>query len=77
MLDVGCGEGYVTSYIKKNNKVKIKGIDLNKDMVVRAKKMDPSINFDVGSIYDLKFKSATFDTVLSNEVWNCSKHSVT
>jgi len=69
ILDVGCGEGYTTKImIKKFPKVKFVACDLEKSMVEIAKRTNPEIKIYERSVYELKFKSNSFDVVVMNEV---------
>lgn len=69
VLDVGCGEGYVTNHIKKyKNNIKIEALDFSREIIQIAGIMHPQIRFSQGSIYSLPFKDNTFDLVVANEV---------
>lgn len=68
ILDVGCGEGYLTKFLDSNNDLKIIGIDVGEDVIKRAKEMNPGLKFEKGSIYNLKYKDESFDCVIANEV---------
>lgn len=68
-LDVGCGEGHLTSHVKKRfSPVEIKGIDIGDDVIETAKRQYPDIDFQVGNIYALPFPDNSFDLVLGCEV---------
>lgn len=69
VLDVGCGEGYVTDHIKKSKKdITIEALDFSRETIQIAGLIHPKINFSQGSIYNLPFKNDTFDLVIVNEV---------
>ena len=68
LLDIGCGEGYTSQQILKENNLKISAVDLDEKMLESAKKIFPEINFSVSSIYKLNFKNETFDCVVATEV---------
>ncbi len=65
LLDIGCGAGvHIKKYFKKG--AKCSGIDLSKTMIELAKKTCPKINFKVGSITKLPYKSNSFDIVTAS-----------
>jgi ubiquinone/menaquinone biosynthesis C-methylase UbiE len=69
VLDVGCGEGYITNHIKKHKtNIKIEALDFSREILQIASIMHPEIRFSQGSIYRLPFKDNTFDLVVANEV---------
>ena len=69
ILDIGCGEGYTTKILKNSNKeVFIEGIEYGKEMVKKAKKINPDIHFEEGSIYNISRKDASYDMTLASEV---------
>ena len=70
ILDAGCGEGYYTSglsAILSNNGIeaKIYAIDVSRDAVFLASKLDKNTSYSVASINALPFKDSAFDFVLS------------
>ncbi len=69
ILDVGCGEGFTLSLLKKKNIGKIiEGIDNSIDAISIGKNLFPGISFKVGDIYNLPYKSNSFDLVICSEV---------
>lgn len=64
IIDVGCGEGYYTAEIAKNN-FKIFGIDISKDALKYASKSVKSSSFAVASAFSLPFADGSADCVLS------------
>lgn len=62
VLDLGCGNGLSTNYIKGKFVV---GLDLSQVQMVRAKKRFRKINYVVGNASKLPFKSNTFDLVVA------------
>lgn len=69
ILDVGCGEGYITKHIKEYKKgINIEGIDYYDDVIEIARKNYPEIKFLQGSIYNLPYSDSTFCLLLSTEV---------
>ncbi len=69
ILDIGCGEGYTTDIIKKENKnIKIEAADIDKNIIEKAKKTHRKIKFSVNNVYNLKFKDNYFDCVIASEL---------
>lgn len=62
VLDVGCGTGRTTAYIR-DNKCNVIGIDLAEPLIVRARKLYPDIEFAVMDASNLTYADNTFDTV--------------
>jgi len=69
ILDAGCGEGYYTNYISKNNYIRkssiIYGIDISKDGIKSASKQNSSINFAVAGIFNLPIADNSVDLILN------------
>jgi len=69
ILDSGCGEGYYTDYISKNNYISypssIYGIDISKEGIKSASKRNSSINFAVAGIYNLPVNNNCVDSLLN------------
>lgn len=81
ILDAGCGEGRNLDYFMKAGGFEVYGIDVNKDMVeyirLRAKKLDPHINYDhfrQESAEKISFADNFFDLVISNAVLHFAKN---
>ena len=68
VLDVGCGEGYVSSYIKQHNDVDILALDLEKKIIDKAKTLHEGVTFVTGDIYNLKYKDESYDCVIASEI---------
>jgi acetyltransferase-like isoleucine patch superfamily enzyme len=66
VLDVGCGEGYLTNYIRGNCQKAI-GIDYSLDAIEKAR-MLYGIEAHHMSCTHLKFPSETFDKVIFTEI---------
>jgi 2-polyprenyl-3-methyl-5-hydroxy-6-metoxy-1,4-benzoquinol methylase len=66
-LDIGCGEGYVSQYMK-NLGFDIEGADISKDIIDIAKYLHPDVPFDVKSIYNLVYYNKRYDLVMAVEV---------
>ena len=70
ILDAGCGDGVITSYIasicKENDE--IIGVDLNQIRLKRAEKNCPNANFVLGNITKLGFPNNSFDIIVLHHV---------
>jgi ubiquinone/menaquinone biosynthesis C-methylase UbiE len=70
VLDVGCGEGVpllnILSELQSNNS--INGVDFDEIKLLMIKNNIPQGNFVKGNIYNLPYKSKTFDLILCLEV---------
>ncbi len=62
VLDLGCASGY-QSQLLLSQKLQVVGLDLSPKMITVAKKRVPNVDFVVGDMTNLTFKSATFDGV--------------
>lgn len=69
-LDVGCGCGYGTHYLSRNNPSKIVGIDISPNAIKFAKKYykENNLEFFAMSALDLKFENDHFNTVICFEM---------
>ncbi|MFH1316214.1 MAG: class I SAM-dependent methyltransferase [Candidatus Woesearchaeota archaeon] len=68
VIEVGCGEGYITKYLKDNNNIDIIGIDLEESIIEKAKELHPDMKFFIGNIYQTNFPDSSFDCVIASEV---------
>lgn len=69
VLDVGCGNGFVTKILLSNRGKKFEcGIDLSPSEIKLAKLSGSFKSCKVGSVYKLPFKNNSFNTVFSNSV---------
>lgn len=68
ILDVGCGEGYTTQRIASELRIPIDGIELERDIVEKAREINPNISFEVGSAHEIPREDFTYDLVLFTEV---------
>jgi ubiquinone/menaquinone biosynthesis C-methylase UbiE len=66
ILDVGCADGYLDTFLKKKGKVF--GADINKTELEIAKAVNPDVSYLTADINKLPFKSNYFDTVVCLEV---------
>lgn len=69
-LDVGCGCGYGTGYLAKNNADSIIGVDISADAIKFAKKYHKSENLEFFAMdaLNLKFKNNSFDAIICFEM---------
>ena len=61
ILDVGCGDGFITDALPQDRKVM--GLDISAEALSRVKRQTTQ-----GSILDLPFADASFDLVMCNDV---------
>lgn len=67
ILDLGCGSG-IHARLLKNRGANIYGIDISPRMIEIAKANVRGVDFRVGSVYELPYKSRYFDIVVSSYV---------
>jgi ubiquinone/menaquinone biosynthesis C-methylase UbiE len=69
VLDLGCGNGYITEYIQEITKANFIGVDLSTVAIERANKRTKqkveSLRFEVGNMNNLAYESNSFDAILS------------
>ncbi len=69
VLDVGCGEGFTIDRLQKEKIGKEHvGIEYDDTAIALGKKLYPKVNIKKGDIYDLPYKSNSFDLVICTEV---------
>jgi 2-polyprenyl-3-methyl-5-hydroxy-6-metoxy-1,4-benzoquinol methylase len=69
ILDAGCGEGFVISYLLQgNDRLAITGIDCSPQAIDMARQMVPGVLFDVGDLRDMPCGDDSFDLVMCLEV---------
>lgn len=67
LLDLGCGSGYKTKYMKDKG-YEIEGFDFSEGMINKSKEKFPDINFEVFDIYDLDNLNKTYDGIFCQAV---------
>lgn len=69
ILDIGCGDGVLSSFIAKKG-AKVSGIDYSDIAIDYAKEKtkDLEIYFRQGSAYELPFEDNSFDAIVSSDV---------
>ncbi|SRR6266498_40980 len=75
VLDAGCGMGDVASYLAKNNKLKIEGVDILDFNIKEAKKrindrgLSKNVHVQLMSYADLSFQNGTFEGAYTMETF--------
>lgn len=70
VLDLGCGNGWFTSLLAKNNKHKVVGMDVNLTELKQAARVfqKPNLSFIYGDIFYSQFPENSFDYITINAV---------
>lgn len=68
LLDIGCGEGYITNEIAALKSSSVTGIDLGEEPLKKAKSRYGYIEFIKCSAYRLPFNDNIFDAVATIEI---------
>jgi 2-polyprenyl-3-methyl-5-hydroxy-6-metoxy-1,4-benzoquinol methylase len=69
ILDVGCGEGFTLNRLKENGIGKrLEGIEYLQAAIDLGRKTYPDVLIKKGTIYNLPYKTDSFDLVLCTEV---------
>jgi ubiquinone/menaquinone biosynthesis C-methylase UbiE len=69
ILDAGCGEGFVISYLLQGNDgLTITGMDCSLEAIEMARQMVPGVLFDVGDLREMPYGDDSFDLVMCLEV---------
>lgn len=85
VLELGCGLGFVSSFLSETYNMNIYGTDFDPDQIESARKIHPENNklhFSVEDATRLSFKDSSFDLVLSQNVfhhipdWQLSVHQI-
>ncbi|QRP44945.1 class I SAM-dependent methyltransferase [Amycolatopsis sp. FDAARGOS 1241] len=64
VADIGCGPGWVTAHLHGLG-VDAFGIDLSPEMIAYARRAQPGVRFEVGSMTDLTLRAASVSGVLA------------
>ena len=68
VLDVPCGRGRLLKAVARHAPhATLYGLDVNRDMVARARREAPGAKVGLGSVYAIPFRDGSFDAVLCNE----------
>ena len=65
LLDLACGPGNVTATARRLGAIPV-GIDFSRNMILRARKKNPAIEFFEGDAERIEFESQSFDCVVMN-----------
>jgi 2-polyprenyl-3-methyl-5-hydroxy-6-metoxy-1,4-benzoquinol methylase len=69
IFDAGCGEGFTLEFLRKQGIGKTyEGIDFLKTAIEIGRKVHPKIKLAQANIYDLPYKTNTFDVIMCTEV---------
>jgi len=76
LLDVGCGGGFTTNYLKRHftrgifrkKDIKVYGIDISKTVIQKAQKQYPNIVFKVCDGRNIPFDDNSFDFIFMHSV---------
>jgi len=69
ILDAGCGEGFVVSYLlQENDRLAITGLDCSLEALDMARQMVSGVLFDVGDLREMPYSDDDFDLVMCLEV---------
>lgn len=66
ILDIGCGTGWFTKTLSKYGQVT--GIDLSQVSITIARENYPDVDYICGNLYEIDFKSESFDIIIAQEV---------
>lgn len=67
VLDLGCGNGFITEYLQKETGAYFQGVDISEEAIRQAQKMATTkrLAFSVGNMNNLNFKPHVFDCVVA------------
>lgn len=70
LLDLGCGNGWFTAMLAKNDKMEVLGMDINLKELKQAARVFhlANLNFVYGDIFQTQFPENTFDFIIINAV---------
>lgn len=68
VLDLGCGYGWHSRYVREQHASSVVGVDLSEKMLERARAMtqDEQIQYQRSAIEDINYSEGEFDVVLSS-----------
>jgi ubiquinone/menaquinone biosynthesis C-methylase UbiE len=73
VLEIGCGIGAVSAYLANNYEMSVQATDFDPEQIEAARKMYPEsdrLHFAVADATGLTFDDASFDLVLSQDVFH-------
>lgn len=65
VLDLGCGPGQTTRFLKDHGLKNISGIDISQNMINKARYLNKDIRFETGDMLDLKYKRRSVNSVVA------------
>jgi len=67
VLDLGCGNGFITEYLQKETGAFFQGVDISEEAIrqAQARTQTKRLAFSVGNMNCLSFKPGVFDSVVS------------
>jgi SAM-dependent methyltransferase len=65
VCDLGCGPGHVARYLWEHGVSEICGIDLSPELVERARRLNPGIEFQVGNMLALDAANSTWAGIVA------------
>lgn len=71
VLDVGCGEGYLSRELARLGAAQVQGLDRSARLIAAAQAISsPKVAFSEGDANDLPFGDSSFDLVVANHLLN-------
>jgi len=70
ILDLGCGDGLNIKILMKKGVKRIVGVDISRQLLLEAKKINPKAKFYLASAEKLPFNNDKFDIVLVDSVFH-------
>lgn len=67
VLDVGCGTGYGSHYLRTHDAQSVFGIDYSEDAITYASRRYPEVTFQQMDAQRISYPSRSFDVVVSSE----------
>lgn len=64
LLDISCGEGYYTDYMRRKTGADVSGFDISKEMIRLAAKKYKEVNFFVANIARIPVQSESIDVAV-------------
>ena len=67
VVDLGCGFGWASRWMREHGASSVHGIDLSQNMIARAAAMtqDPAISYEIADLEALELPEAAFDLAYS------------
>ncbi len=68
ILDIGCGEGFITNQLRLITSKEVIGMEIGKEVLLKAIKAYPNISFIQGSTYKIPFDDNSFELITALEL---------